>query len=128
MTGGLWAVISGIVVMQATWSETESSASLRVLGSLIGAVIAAVFLSFLPFSVIGMAVCIALTVIVCQLFGIPSHARLASITVAVVMVFSVLSPEITPVINAALRFIEVVIGATVAVLVSRFWPFGRREG
>ena len=37
--GGLWCVISGIVVLQATSRDAWQSAVLRVLGTLIGATI-----------------------------------------------------------------------------------------
>ena len=39
--GGLWSAISAIVVTQATRRETTSSASLRILGSAIGAITSA---------------------------------------------------------------------------------------
>ena len=40
--GGVWSVVSGIVLLQATLEDTRGSAMLRVLGTLIGAVVAAV--------------------------------------------------------------------------------------
>jgi uncharacterized membrane protein YccC len=126
LIGALWAMISGIVVMQETRKSTLNSAWLRILGSLAGAIISAIYLSFLPFSPVGMAVLIGVTVLVCQGFGIPGHARLASLTVAVVMVVSAINPEISPLVNAAARFIEVIIGSLVAVAVVWVWPFVTR--
>ena len=119
--GAMWAMISGIIVFQATWATTIGTASLRILGSFIGAVVSATFLSFLPFSPLGMAAMIGLTVLVCMAFGIPDHARLAAITVAVIMVFSTLNPDVPPFINATLRFCEVIVGSAVAVGV--FWAW-----
>jgi hypothetical protein len=43
LIGALWAMISGIVVLQATRQETWVAAWLRVLGSLIGALISAAY-------------------------------------------------------------------------------------
>jgi uncharacterized membrane protein YgaE (UPF0421/DUF939 family) len=86
-------VISGIVVLQATRRDTVASAWLRVLGTLIGAVISAIYLSFLPFNPFGLAVCIGITVLPCHSFRVPDHARLAAITVAVVMVVPWPSPR-----------------------------------
>jgi uncharacterized membrane protein YgaE (UPF0421/DUF939 family) len=120
--GGLWALISGIVVLQATRRETMASAWLRVLGTLVGAAISSVYLTFLPFCPLGMAVTIGVTVLLCQFIGIPDHARLAALTVAVIMVISSLHPEITPVINAVLRFVESCIGTVLAVAVILLWP------
>lgn len=122
--GGLWSMISGIVVLQATRRETWSSASLRVLGTFIGAVISALYLGVLPFSPWGMALSILATVILCQLFRIPDHARLAAITVAVIMVISSLHPDLNPLQNSALRFSESFLGTAMAVLAILFWPSG----
>lgn len=119
--GSMWAVISGIIVFQATWATTIGTASLRILGSFIGAVVSATFLSFFPFTAVGMAAMIGLTVLLCIGLGIPDHARLAAITVTVIMVFSTLNPDVPPVINAALRFCEVIIGSVVAVGVFWVW-------
>ncbi len=120
--GALWAMISGMVVLQASMGATEWSAWRRVFGSLLGAVLSAAYLLVFPFSPVGMALSIGFTVLICEVFRVPDHARLAAITVGAVMIFSNLNPEIGPVVNAALRFGEVLIGSTIAVLVVRFWP------
>ena len=46
--GGLWSAISAVVVTQLTRRDTTSSASLRVLGSAIGAFTSAIYLTLLP--------------------------------------------------------------------------------
>jgi len=61
--GGLWSAISAIVVTQATRQETTSSASLRIVGSAIGAITSAVYLTLLPFHPLGMALAIFATVL-----------------------------------------------------------------
>ena len=121
--GALWAMISGIVVMQETRKSTLDSAWLRILGSLAGAIISAGYLLVFPFNPVGMAILIGITVLICQGIGIPGHARLAALTVAVVMVVSSLNPEISPLVNAGTRFIEVIIGSVVAVAVVWAWPY-----
>jgi len=120
--GGLWCVISGIVVLQATSRDAWQSAILRVLGTLIGATIGGLYLQFFPFSVIGMAVSVGLTVLLCQALDVPDHGRLAAITVALIIVISTGNPELSPFTNAALRFAESVIGAGIAVLAVLLWP------
>ena len=120
--GGLWALISGIVVLRETDRETWSSAWLRVIGTLVGAVISAVYLTFLPFSILGMGVAIGVTVLLCQFLGIPDNARLAALTVGVIMVISSLHPDINPVINALFRFVESLIGTGVALAVALLFP------
>ena len=120
--GGLWCLISGIVVLQATSRDAWQSAVLRVLGTLIGATIGGFYLHFFPFSPIGMAVSVGLTVLLCQALDVPDHGRLAAITVALIIVISSGNPDLSPFANAALRFSESVIGAGIAVLAVLLWP------
>ena len=120
--GGLWSLLSGIVVLQATSRDAWKSAVLRVLGTLIGATLGGLYLYLLPFTPIGMAVSIGLTVLLCQALKVPDHGRLAAITVALIMVISSVNPELSPFANASLRFIESVIGAGIAVLAVLLWP------
>lgn len=124
--GALWSAISAIVVTQITRKETFSSASLRILGSAIGAFTSAVYLSLLPFHPVGMAAAIFVTVLLCLTVKIPGHARLAAITVIVVMVTASLDPHLNPGLNALLRFTESLIGTAVAVAISFVWP-GRAD-
>ena len=125
--GGLWSAISAIVVTQATSKEALSSASLRILGSAICAATSAVYLILLPFHPAGMAVAIFATLLLCAAVNVPSHGRLAAITVIVVMVTSSLDPRLSPGLNALLRFAESCIGTGVAVLAVLVWPGSRRQ-
>ena len=125
--GGLWSAISAVVVTQLTRKDTTSSASLRVLGTAIGAFTSAVYLTVLPFHPIGMAVAIFATGVICTALTVPSHGRLAAITVIVVMVTASLAPALSPGLNALLRFAGSCIGTAVAVLVVLFWPHSGRD-
>ncbi len=120
--GALWSVISGIVVLQGTSRETLATAWLRTLGTLIGAIISAAYLLLLPFSPFGMALSIGITILLCHTFRVPDHARLAAITVAVIMVVSTAYPGMNPLVNAGLRFGESCIGTVLAVLAVLTWP------
>ena len=119
--GGLWAAISSIVVLQATRNDTGSSASLRVLGTAIGAVIGAAYLTVFPFHPVGMAAAIFVTVLLCHAVRVPNHARLAATTVAVIMVTASLHPTLSPTLNAVLRLSESSIGTVIAVLAALLW-------
>jgi uncharacterized membrane protein YccC len=123
--GGLWSAISAIVVTQATREDTRSQASLRILGSAVGALISALYAMVLPFHPVGMAAAIFVTVLICSALHIPGHARLAAITVLVVMVTASLDPRLNPLLNALLRLIESCIGTTMAVVVVSLWPGNR---
>ena len=69
-----------------------------------------------------MAVAIFATVALCAAIKVPSHGRLAAITVIVVMVTGSLDPKLSPGLNALLRLAESGIGTGVAVLAARVWP------
>src|SRR5215468_2186981 len=120
--GVLWSVVTGMVVLQATTHDAWQSALLRVLGTLIGATIGDLYLQFFPFSILGMAASVGLTVLLSQVLNVPDHGRLAAITVALVIVISNGDPELSPFINVALRFIESAIGPGLAVLTVLLWP------
>ena len=120
--GGLWSLIFTVVVLQATRRETTASAWKRVVGTLVGAVLSGAYLSVLPFSLPGTALCIGVTVLAGQALGAPDHARLAAITVAVVMVTAHADPTLSPWLDAALRFGESGIGTAVTVAAVHAWP------
>lgn len=109
-TGGLWAVMSGNVVLQGTRRKTWSAAWLQLLGTFVGSLVSAAYLLSLPYSEIGMAACIFATVLLCHASRIPQHARLAALAVGVVMVVSSLHPTLHPILNSIPRFGEACIG------------------
>ena len=125
--GGVWSVVSGILVLQATLEDTRGSAMLRVLGTFIGAAVAAIYLVLFRFHPLGMAMTVGVTVLVCQALRVPDHARLASVTVVIVLAVSVADPTIRPVLNALLRFAESCIGAGIATLAVFLSPGARRR-
>ncbi|WFF41227.1 hypothetical protein EVC62_06765 [Salinicola endophyticus] len=116
--GGLWSAISGIVVFQASPKASISSASLRVVGTAIGAIFCAIYLYFFEFTLYGFGLTILLTAWVCQMTNIPDHARLACITVAVIMVTEASNPDLDSTLNASLRFGESCIGTALAIFFS----------
>jgi hypothetical protein len=120
--GGLWSALSAVVVTQTSRQEAASSASLRILGSAIGALTSGLYLVLHPFDPFGMALVIFVTVLICSAFNVSSHARLAAITVIVVMVTASLDPKLNPLLNALLRFLESCIGTGVALLAVWLWP------
>jgi hypothetical protein len=75
-----------------------------------------------------MAGVLFVTVVICAALRIPSHARLAAITVLVVMVTASLDPKLSPQLNALLRLVESGIGTAMAVLFVVLWPGARVAG
>lgn len=121
-TGGMWAVMSGIVVLQQIRSQPVTSGWRQIAATLIGAVFGAAYLSTLPFSALGMGACIFMAVLLCHALRIPEQVSLAALAVGVVMVVSSLHPTLHPVLSAVLRFIEACIGTVAASLAIMLWP------
>ena len=114
--GGVWSAISGLVVLQSTIRETLKSSLLRTIGTAIGAAICALYLWLFGFSLLGMAFCAGLTLSVCYMLDIFEYARLAAATVVIIAAVSIGSPEISPFLDAFLRFSEATIGVGVCIL------------
>jgi uncharacterized membrane protein YgaE (UPF0421/DUF939 family) len=114
--GGVWSVISGLVVLQSTIRETLKSSLLRTIGTIIGALVAACYLQLFGFSVAGMAVCAGLTLAICYLVDIFEYARLAAATVVIIAALDQSAPGVPPFLNAFLRFSESTIGVGVCIL------------
>lgn len=113
--GGVWAAISGLVVLQSTIRETLKSSLLRTIGTCIGAGICAVYLELFGYSLPGMALCAGLTLAICYMLDIFEYARLAAATVVIIAVANEQSPGISPFLDAFLRFSESTIGVGVCI-------------
>jgi len=118
----MWAMVSGLVVLQDTWSETKSAGFGRVLGALLGASIAGAYLSYYDFSTLGVALCAATAVMLGIMTRMPDGGRGAGVTVVIVMIVGVVNHEQQhPLIGAGLRFMESCLGTSAAFLVSWGW-------
>jgi len=120
--GGLWSAISAVIVVQVSKKDTADSAWLRVIGTALGAVISALYLSLFPFHAVGMGASIFFSSLICTSLNMNSWMRLSAITVLVVMVTASLNPALNPALNALLRFCESCIGSAVAVILISLWP------
>jgi len=119
--GAMWAAVSGLASMQDDLPGTRTAAALRVWGTLVGAVIAAAYLSMLPFSMIGLALSAGLAACTGALLKLTDGGRLSAITVTVIAILTVINPDLHPVSNAGLRFLESCLGSTMALAVALAW-------
>jgi uncharacterized membrane protein YccC len=109
-----WGSISAIIVLQSNMGSTVTFSRDRILGTLIGAVLG---FSFSLFGVLPWNYILAMlaAVIVCGLLGLRNSARLAGVTITIVMLVEKTGPRW----NLALdRVIEVVLGIVVALAVT----------
>jgi uncharacterized membrane protein YccC len=119
--GALWCAIAAMSVLETTFVAARTSARGQIVGTGIGAAISSVYLFFLSYSGIGMAVCIGATVLACNLTRFASDGRSAAINVAVIMAISSQHPDLNPFANAALRFLEACMGTAGSMGVMYLW-------
>ena len=74
-----------------------------------------------------MVLLIGCVVLICQITGLPDYSVSAGLTVAVILFFSQIYPDLAPLTNASVRFAEVVIGSVIAVLVVQFFSFAENN-
>lgn len=117
MIGGLWVAISAIIVLQNDLKRTRHFAFVRILGSLVGAILAGVALSFLPLNFLTICLVIFLAVLCCKLLKFEEGVRLAALTAAVIIAVGYTDPHISYSLNAIERFVQSLVGAVFALLV-----------
>ena len=116
LSQGYWAGITAIVVVQSDFRSTEKTASDRVIGSAIGAVLGWLFGSLgVTTHALTFGLAVTLAVLVCRLLGLENASRISGLTVAIVM----LAHSSLPLWKVSLyRFVEISLGVIVAVSVS----------
>jgi uncharacterized membrane protein YccC len=109
-----WAVISAIIVADALIGASLAAAGNRLLGTAIGAVFGVATLLLFGSGALSVALAVGLTFFACGLARLNASQRLACATAAIV----VLLPSTTTWETGLNRFIDVVVGVGVAVIVS----------
>ncbi|MFZ1087136.1 MAG: FUSC family protein [Terracidiphilus sp.] len=110
---GYWGAISAIIVLQSNFGATISASRNRILGTLIGAVLGFSFslLGALPWN---FFLAVLTAVIVCGLLNMRNSARLAGVTISIIMLVNTGSHWTL----ALHRVAEVFLGIVVAVAIS----------
>jgi uncharacterized membrane protein YgaE (UPF0421/DUF939 family) len=112
---GYWAAFSAFVVIASDMRTTLKASADRLLGTAIGAFLGGVFAYFWGGHLILFGVAITLTVLICEVLGLGQSYRLASVTVALVML---INRSGSPWSMAVYRFLEVALGIVVGVTIS----------
>lgn len=53
-----------------------------------------------------------------MLLGIPDNGKMATIALIVIMLISQKNPDIPPIVNSSLRFLETVLGAGIGIAIA----------
>jgi hypothetical protein len=117
---GYWAAITALIVMQSNVGATLNASRTRLAGTAVGAVVGGVFVGMFGMSALGFALAVTIAFFVCDLLHLAESQRLATVTVAIIM----LIPHTSAAWVIALhRFTEVALGILVALAVSlTLWP------
>lgn len=116
--GAMLAAIASIVALQADVKTSVHQGWLRVLGTFIGAVIATIYLMIFPFSIAGFIATVFALEIVCMMLNIPDNGKMATIALIVIMLISQKNPNIPPIVNSSLRFLETAVGAVIGIVLA----------
>jgi uncharacterized membrane protein YgaE (UPF0421/DUF939 family) len=120
-----WAPISAIVCSLDAFEGAAATARRRLVGTLIGVVLAALQVSFTAYNLINYGLAIALLGLLCRATRLhPSSLRFGAIALTVV----VSDPNKSMVwLTAGARFVDVALGIAVALLVVKAWPQGSNQ-
>lgn len=123
VTKGLWCVVAAIVVMQPYVGGTYKAIINRVLGVLIGSVIGVLFVYFLGPNFLSLALAIFVTIIFSSFLQLKEGHRIAALSVAVIIIPSMVHPELNSLEFTFFRFLDTCLGILVAVVVTlTVWP------
>ncbi|MBP3425276.1 MAG: FUSC family protein [Rikenellaceae bacterium] len=123
-SGAIWlgvmlACTSAVIVIDTEGVRSSIKMGwLRLLGTFMGAVLAYVYLLLFEFNIGGMALAVVILSLICMAFGIPDGGKIATITLIIVLVVSKIEPNISPLLNGALRFGESAVGTLIGIGVS----------
>jgi uncharacterized membrane protein YccC len=117
---GYWAAISALIVMQSNVGATLSASRTRLAGTAVGAIVGGLFFALFGTNILGFALAVAIAFFVCDSLHLAESQRLATVTVAIIMLIGRTSSAW---IIALHRFTEVALGILIALLVSlTLWP------
>ncbi len=111
---GYWAVISAVIVMEASVQDSIRLSWFRFAGTAIGAVLGLICVFLLGATPWSVGIAILVTTLVCTGLHLPESYRLASATAAIV----ILASQTNPAEFAFQRFLDVSVGILIALLVS----------
>jgi uncharacterized membrane protein YccC len=117
IVGGVWAVITTIIVSKNSYRETATASVSRIYGTLVSVALCLLYLIFFPFHTWTLALLIGLSGFVTILIGRPGDAPAAAITTAVLIGLAQLSPHEVwrqPIIRLADTVVNAAVGLAAA--------------
>ena len=112
--GGMWAVVATVFVFRETRVRSLSAGIARLIATCVSFALCLLYLSFFPFTPVGMAALIAIGALVMALLGRREDIVTVGITTAVVMVVAAMSP-VDAWQQPLLRLVDTIVGIAVGV-------------
>jgi uncharacterized membrane protein YgaE (UPF0421/DUF939 family) len=114
-----WATITTLIIMQSRLGAALAVSEQRFAGTALGAVIAALLANYFGSNLIVYTLGVFAIGLICAALRLGEAYRLASVTLAIVMLVPHTKPEW---IVAAHRFVEVSVGIGVGLALTALWP------
>ena len=112
--GGMWAVVATVFVFRESRLRSLSAGIARLIATCVSFALCLLYLSFFPFTPVGMAALIAIGTVAMALLGRRDDIVTAGITTAVVMVVAAMSPA-DAFQQPLLRLADTLVGIAVGV-------------
>jgi len=114
-----WATVTTLIIMQSTLGAALTVSEQRLAGTAMGAVMGALLTTYFSSNVIVFGLGVFALGLVCAALHLEDAYRLASVTLAIVMLIARTKPAW---MVAAHRFVEVAVGIAVGLAVTAVWP------
>jgi uncharacterized membrane protein YgaE (UPF0421/DUF939 family) len=112
--GGMWAVVATVFVFRETRVRSLSAGIARLIATCVSFSLCLLYLSFFPFTPVGMAALLAIGTVAMALLGRRDDIVTAGITTVVVMVVAAMSPA-DAWQQPLLRLVDTIVGIGVGV-------------
>jgi uncharacterized membrane protein YccC len=131
--GGMWAVVATVFVFRETRVRSLSAGIARLIATCVSFALCLLYLSFFPFTPVGMAALIAIGTVAMALLGRRDDIVTVGITTVVVMVVAAMSPVDAwqqPVLRLADTMVGIAVGVACKCVGSFLFHklFGEQEG
>jgi uncharacterized membrane protein YgaE (UPF0421/DUF939 family) len=112
--GELWAVISTVFVYKDSRAHSLTAGMARLIATFVSFALCLIYLWLLPATIIGMAVLIAIAVLLMMFIGRQDEMGLTAITIAVIMIVAADKPQEAE-LQPILRLVDTVVGIAIGV-------------
>lgn len=116
LIGGVWAMITTIMVSEAIHNATIQAGYQRILGAFLGALISVVICTLFGYGILQMIGSVFFSFCVIKIIKIGKTVRIGAATAGVIAGHGLTAPQVIPWVGGSVRFLTTVIGALLAII------------